>query len=457
MEYLHRFEGIDLGHKTLNRRFCLTLEQLASDPEASVNKACARPGQVKAAYRLLANEKLTDSAIVDTHHEVTLACIRESAEPVILVPQDTTEVNYSHLEHTSGLGSIGSDENLRGLLMHNALAVTPQGGVLGVLHQELWVRPPEEWGKKQTRKNRAIEDKESYRWLTTMERAASGDHGGALMVHLCDREGDIYEFFEKAAGEGHVFLCRRIHDRKTIEEDTIATFLDHQLPAGSYEVQIPRDSHTDRKERAAQLEIRYGQVQILRPERFGSHSKLEESLTVQVISAREIDAPEGVEAVNWQLITNLAVESFETAKQYIMWYSRRWLIETFHYTLKSGCTIEKLQSDTVERLRKLIEIYSIIAIRIMILTYLARVQPDDSCETILSPIEWKVLYCTVKRTKKPPALSPTILEAVIMIAQLGGFAGHKSSGFPGVKVLWWDLTKLMSILDALPFVGNFVG
>jgi len=224
-----------------------------------------------------------------------------------------------------------------------------------------------------------------------------------------------------------------------------------------YEVEIPRDSHTARERRTATVEVRFGQVHILRPQNLRSLDSLSVSLAVTVISAREINAPEGVEAVNWQLITNLAVEDFETARRYITWYSRRWLIEMFHYTLKSGCAVEKLQSDTTERLRKLIEIYSIIALRIMIITYLVRTQPDISCETFLSTTEWKVLYCSVKHSKSPPSKPPTAYEACIMIARLGGFAGFKSSGFPGVKVIWWGLAKLTTILHSLPFIQNFVG
>jgi len=40
--------------------------------------------------------------------------------------------------------------------------------------------------------------------------------------------------------------------------------------------------------------------------------------------------------------------------------------------LKSGCTVEKLQGSTVEKLEKLIALYAIIALRIMAFTFLAR-------------------------------------------------------------------------------------
>jgi len=431
-----------------------TLSLLASDPEGSVNRACGIASQVKGAYRLLGNERLTQSAILEVHHEVSVEAIRESAEPVVLIPQDTTELNYSGLENTTGLGSIGSNAKSRGLYMHSAIAVTPQGRVLGMVHQKIWARPPEEYGKKRKRKSLSIEEKESYKWLETMEQAQEGDFGDAQVVHVCDREGDIYEFFKKACDEKRFFLIRRIHDRKTVNGESIRLFLSQQDVGLSYTVQVPRDSHTHREKREAQVEVRYGTVEILAP---GRKPSANESLTLQVICAQEVNAPEGIVPIDWQIITNLPLNNAQTAKTYLMWYTQRWLIEMFHYTLKSGCNVEKLQPDTADRLKKLLEIYSIIAIRIMQTTYLARTDPDASCETILTTIEWKVLYRTVKRTNTPPKKPPTIYEAVILIAMLGGFSGYKSSGFPGVKSIWWGFTKLYTLTNALPFLSNVLG
>jgi hypothetical protein len=203
--------------------------------------------------------------------------------------------------------------------------------------------------------------------------------------------------------------------------------------------------------------VRYGQVEIKRPQNISKVCGVSDRLPVYVISAKEINVLEGVEAINWQLISNMPVTNYETAKQYIGWYSMRWKIEMFHYTLKSGCAIEKLQYDEAERLSKLIGIYSIIAMRIMWMTYLSRTDPDISCESELAETEWKILYCMAKRTNIAPEKPPTIHEAVILIAMLGGFSGYKSSGSPGVKAMWWGMSKFTTILDALSFANGFVG
>jgi hypothetical protein len=430
------------------------LRQLSGDPQASIHKACGERSQSKAAYAFIGNEKVKEETIIRTHNEVTCEIIRETGEEVILVAQDTTSFNYSGLVNTTGLGVIGHKDNQRGIFMHSALAITTQGRALGLLSQTFWVRQPKDPGRPDVHKERPITEKESNRWLETMRQAERGDHGKAKLVHLCDREGDMYELFQEANQAGNLFLVRRVQDRRIGKEETISTFLGNQPVAGTYEVEVPRDSKTSRKARIATLEVVYGRVKIRRPNLKGVRMGQSEAFVeASLISAHEINAPEGVEPLDWQLITNMEAPNFDTVRRYIGWYTRRWMIETFHYTLKSGCMIERLQAETVESLRKIIEIYSIIAINIMNITYFARIEPEASCESVVTPIEWQMLYRIAKRTRTLPLKPPTVREAYLMIAKLGGYTPTKSGGPPGVKVMWWGMTKLMTICDAAPFVG----
>ncbi|GHU73487.1 hypothetical protein FACS1894184_21310 [Clostridia bacterium] len=309
------YERIRLGDRDPDKRFQVTLGQLASNPQESVSKACANRHQAKAAYRLIANDKLTMDAFVKVQREVAQERARESQTPVVLLIRDTTEFNFTTQKCMEGIGTIGSSENLRGLLMHSALAVTPKGSVLGLLHQHTWVRPAEEFGKKKSHTSRPINEKESNRWLETMDQAQTGPHGDAVYVNLCDREGEIFELFERACIENRCFLCRRIHDRKVSPTDTISSYLASQPVSGIYETQIQRDSHTARSERLARMEVRYGTVTIYRPKNLKSGERSLQALRVQVISAIEIDAPEDEKPIDWELITNLELTSFETAQQ----------------------------------------------------------------------------------------------------------------------------------------------
>jgi len=119
--------------------------------------------------------------------------------------------------------------------------------------------------------------------------------------------------------------------------------------------------------------------------------------------------------------------------------------------LKSGCNIEKIQQRSVQKTVKLILMYSIIAIKILNMTYLARVSPDESCTTVFEESEWKVLYCTANKTKVPDE-PYAISEAVKYVAKLGGFHGCKSDGSPGLKVIWIGLNKLYTLLSYRDFL-----
>ena len=125
---------------------------------------------------------------------------------------------------------------------------------------------------------------------------------------------------------------------------------------------------------------------------------------------------------------------------------RRWKIEQFHYVLKSGCAVEKLQERSMEKTTTLVLMYSIIAAAIMNITYIARTNPRLPCTVCFEEDEWKVLYCTANKTKKPPEEPYTIAEAVTYLSWLGGPKRAPSDGPPGVKTIWIGLDKLNTLL-----------
>ncbi|SFF06045.1 Transposase Tn5 dimerisation domain-containing protein [Paenibacillus algorifonticola] len=147
------------------------------------------------------------------------------------------------------------------------------------------------------------------------------------------------------------------------------------------------------------------------------------------------------------------VTNLDEAVEKVQGYIHRWKIERFHYILKSGCEVEKLQSRTAERLEKLILFYSIISVRILGMTYLARKHPDESCTTFLEEEEWRVLYCISNRTSLAPSIPPTIKEAVSYLAKLGGFLGRKGDGEPGAKVIWKGLNQLHTVLKHYKYLS----
>lgn len=112
---------------------------------------------------------------------------------------------------------------------------------------------------------------------------------------------------------------------------------------------------------------------------------------MQGILAVEENPPIGEKAVCWLLLTTLSVNSLSEAQRCLLWYSYRWLIERFHYVLKSGCHLEELQLSSADRIQRAVATYGIVAWRLLWLTYLARVNPEQEAEGILSTHEWQAL------------------------------------------------------------------
>ena len=456
MGYYERYNNADFGDKRLSKRLPIILEQLSREPTASISAACKDPYQAKAAYRFVGNDEVTYEEIVKTAHDITIANIYAAKPSVVLIPQDTSEMNYSNLKAASGLGNIGSSKTAMGIHAHSALAISDAGEMFGLVAQKLWVRPPENFGQSDTKRSKLpIEEKESYKWLETLDMVGASFPEGTKVVHVCDREGDIYELFCKAEKSGALYLCRRFHNRPIAEENGLKKLDDlvDALPnAGILDIRVPRDSHTGREARTAKIAIKFGKCKTTKSSKLAGNKELPDSIEVYFVSAEEVNPPEGQEKILWKLITNVPIKDFENAATAIQWYTQRWKIETFHRTLKSGCKVEDIQSGSAEKLMKLIAIYSIVALDIMLISYVARTQPDVSCENWLTEDEWKILCRVANKTKTLPEKPPTIHEAVVMIAKLGGFLARKSDGFPGVTVIWRGLTKFYFIADAASFL-----
>jgi hypothetical protein len=436
--------GIRCG-RTINRfiRSTITLSRKIGESMAgaSENKA-----EAKAMYRLFENPQVTEEVVLHAHRKATIRKMQDSGESIILSVQDTTMLNYTTHKKTKGLGDFGAGPNDLGLIVHSALAVTPKGIALGLLDQHIWTRDPEERGKRTEKRQKPIEEKESYKWLRSMDKSSLGIPKGIRLVHVGDREADVFEFFDHAKRNQQDFLVRVVQNRMTTEACRLFDKVKSEPSAGKIVVEIPRDTRRNLPKREATLEIRYCrvhvEVSVNTPKKFIKNK----TVALSIVHVQEINPPEGGEPIEWYLNTSMDIANLDEAVEKVHWYIHRWKIERFHYILKSGCEIEKLQSRTSERLQKLVLVYSIISVRILGMTYMARQVPDEPCTLFLEEEEWKVLYCIANRTSTAPQTAPTIKEAVSYLAKLGGFLGRKGDGEPGAKVIWKGLNELHIVL-----------
>jgi hypothetical protein len=218
------------------------------------------------------------------------------------------------------------------------------------------------------------------------------------------------------------------------------------------EVKIPRNSHKNQPAREAVLTIRAKTFEVRRPARRNKDKHLVGSVIMNVIYISEEQASEGIEPLEWVLATNESVTDAKSAMAIAEYYIQRWKIERFHYTMKSGCQIEKIQQRSIDKIITLILMYSVISVMILNMTYLARIAPELPCSVIFGEDEWKILYCVVNKTQTPPNEPYTIAEAVIYVARLAGWGGAKSDGAPALKVIWLGLSKLNFLLDSYLFL-----
>lgn len=130
------------------------------------------------------------------------------------------------------------------------------------------------------------------------------------------------------------------------------------------------------------------------------------------------------------------------------WYLCRWQIELFFKILKSGCKVEELQLETIERLEPALALYLIIAWRVLYLTMLGRTCPELPCDAVFAEEEWHAVYIVTHR-QPPPDTPPSLNEMVRMVASFGGFLNRKGDGFPGAETLWIGLTRCHDFVIAM--------
>ncbi|MDR1317043.1 MAG: hypothetical protein LBK13_09245 [Spirochaetales bacterium] len=208
------FNGLDFHSARLKGRFIRTMETLGKQPDKSILYSSENRAEAKAAYRMPGNEDFDRQEIIRTHREATIRRMAEYGGPILAV-QDTTGVNYNTHIKTEGIGYI-SDKTL-GVNIHSCIAVTADGLVLGVLDQSGYNRPEpgDEPASHDSKKARPAEEKESFRWLETLERSTADIPEGVKVISVCDREGDMYELFAKAGELGEAFLIRIVQNRMT--------------------------------------------------------------------------------------------------------------------------------------------------------------------------------------------------------------------------------------------------
>jgi hypothetical protein len=166
-------------------------------------------------------------------------------------------------------------------------------------------------------------------------------------------------------------------------------------------------------------------------------------ITPWVLRIWETGAPDGVEALEWILLSSLPVANLEEAHCRAAWYACRWLCEDFHQCLKTGCRVEHSQLDQRSDLERLLGFAVPIAAHLLQLLQTARLAPQTLATLVVDPLMVEVLA----RRQKLPSQTMTLNMFWRLVAQLGGFLGRKGDGNPGWRALWHGWRYLSDLTD----------
>ena len=415
---------------------------VAAAPGMSLPKQAEAWADLKAAYRFFNNPRVDPEAIgAGPRRHVLRMC---GAHEVVLVVQDTTELDFTRRRSARGLGPIGAEHG-RGLLQHSALAVTTDGKILGVLDQRLIVRT--EAPADETRTELEGRWRESLLWGDGVRRVGTAP-SGCRFVLVSDRASDCFETIHECDAHGWGFVIRAVRDRNVEgKADHLWPWAEKQPVCGTMAVRVSaQTTHRGaalRIRRTATVSIRFGAVTLDPPLRRAHPPR-----RVWAVHAREEDPPtgEGVERVEWLVLCGEPVEDQAAARRMLAWYAHRWVIEEWHRALKEGCALEASQLHDAEAIRRLAALKGVVAARLLHLRDLADpAHPEAEDPAALRRAVPDVWIEVVGAYTGVGAATLTPRQFWMSIARKGGFIGRKGDGRPGWKVIWrgWSDYSLM--------------
>ena len=393
-----------------------------------------RAGEMSA-HRALSSPRVTP--------EETLGCLARATASAaagrrIVVAQDTTEVSFAGRQ-SRGLGPAGLRDARRGdpapgFYIHAAVAVDADAdAVLGLAHAEIWTRNP---APPPARRERALSDKESQRWLSAAQTVSERLSAAAEVIVVGDRESDIYALFSRRPAR--VELLVRSGQNRALDDGSRLFDAALGWPVlGLHDVQVPPRGPGDRG-RVARVALKAGTVVLTHP-RNGRRGEDPASLDVTLVEAVEVDAPVGTAPLHWRLLTTLpatqdgatqdgATQDGATqdgaAAEIVRLYRLRWRIEQSFRMLKThGLQIEDAQTAEPHRLFNLAALATGAAVRIIQL-----VDARDGSE----------------RPATDVATGPQIAAAAALCRKLEGKTDRQRNRHPNGSLAWlsWIIARL---------------
>lgn len=429
------FSNCSLGDYRLVRRLIAIGAMLVRTPLSSIPECSAGSrALLEGAYRFIENDRVDPAAIAEGGYTSTVT--DASDHETLLLVQDTTTLSFTHKVREE-LGDLGHPyDHLGGWLVHNSLLLEGERGhVVGLVDQAWWTRDRATAGKGRDRKKRCYEDKESYKWEAASRRSAErlGSELMSRVIMVGDREADGFDFLSYNVDAGQRFVLRVRVDRKLQgEADHLWKHVSGQPSLGTTQVSVAQRG--GRKAREVTVSLRSAEVTLPAPWR--PEGKKHKPVTLWAVLIQENRPPTGVTPLSWMLFTTEAAPDLDSALRVKQFYQWRWKVEDFHKAWKSGCGGEALRMPFADNLRRTLQILAFVGVYLLQLRDMANDTPDLSCEVLLTPAEWKLLWLSAPKRKRLPSKPPSMRWAYEALGRLGGWTDSKRTGRVGWRALW---------------------
>ena len=433
-------EKLDFGDPRRAARGQLVGERLAHQPKASLPVAMRDEAELEGAYRHLTSPAVTLGNVVAPHVELTRQRVREAGSAYAV--HDTTDFTFGGEAEREGLGRVQGDD--QGFLAHLSLAVSADGQrtPLGLLAVGTRVRGTA------GRRTGSERDK----WALGMEHATQGLEADNL-IHVADREGDVYEVLSWLMQERRHFIVRAAQDRLVLEqlepEDKRRLFaavqavpaqmeVDVQLGPRAHQGRAAKDvrRHPVRRSRKARLAYSATSVRLKRPAK-GS-KKLPDSQSINVVRAWEVQPPQGQEPVEWILLTSEPIDTPQQVQKVVEGYRTRWCVEEYIQGVKTGCAYEESQLESAHALFNLLGYCLIVAYALLLMRSQSRAHQPLPAEHFFTPAQ---LACLKALSRRALPANPSVQEALLACARLGGHL--RRNGPPGWRTLSIGYSRLL--------------
>jgi hypothetical protein len=439
------FGTVRLGDIRRTRRLVRFAADMAADPAASIPRICEDWADTKAVYQLFARPAVTFEAVCQPHFDLRL----QAQGQRFLVLNDTTQLGFGRDRKTKGLGPLGNGSD-RGLLLHSGLLIDPDSQqLLCLAGAVLCPRVPAP--RNETCSTSFRRRRETDRFGELIDQVGPPPEE-TEWVHVIDREADNYEVFCHCLEQNtHAVIRVRCLIRKVkLREDAtevvaLNDFLASLRSRAKIELEIPHKARTrrevERPARTATLAVSYGMVWLPMPSRRSPYLRrqTQRQIGLAVIRVWEKNPPAEAKRLEWVLYTTLPVKTQEDALLVVTYYRWRWWIEEWHKAIKTGTQIRRRQVEDAERLKPLIGVSLVEAVRLIQMKSVSRSEPEEVAEDVVPTKYVRMLRLALHQEIK------TVRQFFHGVAGLGGFPDRKADGEPGWQTIWhgWEKLSLM--------------